>query len=109
MHQHRSEAQIALEKYQNNTGGKGQFQSVLERLLRLRQVSVLPALDESALPNIPSDATTGRSAAKESPIFLRPSRANLSLFSTRKTPRSSKRRFVFLSKPRKTVPFASIL
>ncbi|KAK7449093.1 SNF2 family domain-containing protein [Colletotrichum acutatum] len=33
-----SEAQIALEKYQNNTGGKGQFQSVLERLLRLRQV-----------------------------------------------------------------------
>ncbi|KAJ0162501.1 Helicase-like transcription factor [Colletotrichum tanaceti] len=34
-----SEAQLALKDYQNNTSGmKGQFQNVLERLLRLRQV-----------------------------------------------------------------------
>ncbi|TIC99540.1 Helicase-like transcription factor [Colletotrichum higginsianum] len=34
-----SEAQIALKDYQNNASGmKGQFQNVLERLLRLRQV-----------------------------------------------------------------------
>ncbi|KAK2040137.1 SNF2 family domain-containing protein [Colletotrichum somersetense] len=34
-----SEAQVALKDYQNNaSGAKGQFQNVLERLLRLRQV-----------------------------------------------------------------------